>query len=172
MRKTARIALVLLGLTIGCSADKTPTAPEAGGLNLTGTWNGPIVVDTTEARMSWNLTQLNGVVSGPVTVLLPNGIVLLNGFLNGTLSGKTLTYTISVGNGGVPTRPTCTGQLTGTMTVTVASPRRSTVRWACRRATARRPSARPPLPHTAVATEATKARKHEEDLLVFFVLVS
>ncbi len=89
MRKTARIALVLLGLTVGCSADKTPTAPEAGGLNLTGTWNGPIVVDTTEARMSWNLTQLNGVVSGPVTVLLPNGIVLMNGFLNGTISGMT-----------------------------------------------------------------------------------
>jgi hypothetical protein len=120
MRKTARITLVLLGLTTGCSADKTPTAPEAGGLNLTGNWNGPIAVDTTEARMSWNLTQLNAVVSGPVTVLLPNGIVLMNGFLNGTLSGMALTYTISVGNGGVPTRPTCAGQLTGTMTVTVA----------------------------------------------------
>ena len=122
MRKTANLALVLLGLTIGCSADKTPTTPDAGGLNLTGTWNGPIVVDTTEARMSWNLTQLNGMVNGPVTILLPNGIVLLNGFLSGTLSGMTLPYTISVGNGGVPARPTCAGQLTGTMTVIVASP--------------------------------------------------
>ena len=122
MRKTARLALVLLGLTVACSADKTPTAPEAGGLNLTGIWNGPIAVDTTEARMSWNLTQLNAVVSGPVTVLLPNGIVLMNGFLNGTLSGMTLSYTISVGNGGVPTRPTCAGQLMGTMTVSVALP--------------------------------------------------
>ena len=117
-----RIALVLLGLTIGCSADKTPTAPDAGGLNLTGTWNGPILVDTAEARMSWNLTQLNAVVSGPATVVLPNGIVLMNGFLNGTLSGMTMSYTISVGNGGVPTRPTCAGQLAGTMTVTVGAP--------------------------------------------------
>lgn len=122
MRKTPTVAVVLLGLTMGCSANKTPTSPEAGGLNLTGTWNGPIVVDTTEARMSWNLTQLNAVVSGPVLVLLPNGIVLMNGFLNGTLAGMTLTYTISVGNGGVPTRPTCAGQLAGTMTVTVATP--------------------------------------------------
>jgi hypothetical protein len=122
MRKTSRVALVLLGLTIGCSADKTPTAPDAGGLNLTGTWNGPILVDTAEARMSWNLTQLNAVVSGPATVVLPNGIVLMNGFLNGTLSGMTMSYTISVGNGGVPTRPTCAGQLAGTMTVTVGSP--------------------------------------------------
>jgi hypothetical protein len=121
MRKTATVAVVLLGLVMGCSADKSPTAPQAGGLNLTGTWNGPIVVDTNEARMSWNLTQVNAVVSGPVLVVLPNGIVLLNGFLNGTLAGMSLTYTISVGNGGVPSRPTCAGQLTGTMTVTVAS---------------------------------------------------
>jgi hypothetical protein len=121
MRTTSIIALVLLGLTIGCSADKTPTAPEAGGLNLTGTWNGPIVVDNAEARMSWNLTQLNQVVTGPVTVLLSNGIVLLNGFLTGTLAGMQLSYTISVGNGNVPSRPTCAGQLAGTMTVTVAS---------------------------------------------------
>src|SRR5262249_29081670 len=100
MRKSATVAVVLLGLAMGCSADKSPTAPQAGGLNLTGTWNGPIVVDTNEARMSWNLTQVNAVVSGPVLVLLPNGIVLLNGFLNGTLAGMSLTYTISVGNGG------------------------------------------------------------------------
>jgi len=120
MRKSATVAVVLLGLAMGCSADKSPTAPQAGGLNLTGTWNGPIVVDTNEAQMSWNLTQVNAVVSGPVLVVLPNGIVLLNGFLNGTLTGMSLTYTISVGNGGVPTRPTCAGQLTGTMGVTVA----------------------------------------------------
>ena len=121
MRKTSIIVLVLLGLTIGCSAEKTPNAPDAGGLNLTGTWTGPIVVDTAEARMSWNLTHLSQVVTGPVTVLLSNGIVLMNGFLNGTLSGMTVTYTISVGNGGVPTRPACAGQLAGTMTVTVGS---------------------------------------------------
>src|SRR5262245_823254 len=78
MRNTATVAVVLLGLVMGCSADKSPTAPQAGGLNLTGTWNGPIVVDTNEARMSWNLTQVNDVVSGPVLVVLPNGIVLLN----------------------------------------------------------------------------------------------
>ena len=118
---TSIIAPILLGLTIGCSAEKSASAPDAGGLNLTGTWTGPIMVDTTEARMSWTLTQLNDVVTGPVTVLLSNGIVLLNGFLNGTLSGMTLTYTISVGNGGVPSRPTCAGQLAGTMTVTVTS---------------------------------------------------
>jgi len=122
MRTAPLITWFLLGFAVACGSEKTPNAPEAGGLNLTGTWNGPIVVENAEARMSWNLTQLNNVVSGPVTVLRPNGIVLMNAFLNGTLSGMTLPYTISVGNGGVPSRPNCAGQLTGTMTVTVGSP--------------------------------------------------
>ena len=117
MRKGTLAALVLLAMVPACSADKTANAPEANGLNLTATWAGPLVVADTEARMTWNLTQVNNAVAGPATVLLSNGIVLLNGFLTGTLSGTTLAYTISVGNGGVPTRPTCAGQLTGTMTV-------------------------------------------------------
>ena len=118
MWKGTLAALVLSATATACSADKTPNAPEASGLNLTATWAGPLVVGGTEARMTWNLTQVDTAVSGPATVLLSNGIVLLNGFLTGTLSGTTLAYTISVGNGGVPTRPTCAGQLTGTMTVT------------------------------------------------------
>lgn len=74
------------------------------------------------APMSWTLTQSGTTVTGPVLVTLPNGIVLLNGFLNGTLSGNSLTYTISVGPGAIPTQPSCAGQITGTMTVTVGSP--------------------------------------------------
>jgi hypothetical protein len=121
MRRGTLAALVLLVTVTACSADKTPNAPEAGGLNLTATWAGPIVVGDTGARMTWTLTQVNSAVSGPATVLLSNGIVLLNGFLTGTLSGMTLSYTISVENGGVPTRPTCAGQLAGTMAVTAGT---------------------------------------------------
>jgi hypothetical protein len=121
MRKATLIAVMLLGFTSACASDNTPAAPQAGGLNLTATWTGPIIVEKNEARMSWALTQVNDVVSGPATILLSNGTVLLNGFLTGTLSGMTLSYTISVGNGGVPSRPTCAGQLTGTMAVTVGA---------------------------------------------------
>jgi hypothetical protein len=49
---------------------------------------------------------------------LANGIVLLNGSLTGTLTGSSMAYTIAVAQGGIPTQPTCTGQLGGTMTVT------------------------------------------------------
>lgn len=113
------LTLILLGLTDACSSVRTSTAPEPDGLNLTATWTGPITIDGNEARMTWNLTQVNLAVTGPVTVLLPTGTVLMNGFLTGSLSGRALPYTISVGNGGVPSRPTCAGQLTGTMTVTI-----------------------------------------------------
>ena len=120
MRHISIAAMILLGLAPACSADKTPSGPGASGLNLTAKWSGPLVVSDTEARMSWDLTQVSDVVTGPVTILLSNGIVLLNGFLTGTVSGMALPYTISVGNGGVPSRPTCAGQLSGTMTVAIA----------------------------------------------------
>jgi hypothetical protein len=48
--------------------------------------------------------------------------VLLNGTLTGTLNGMSLPYSINIAAGGVPTRPSCTGQLTGTMALTVATP--------------------------------------------------
>jgi hypothetical protein len=67
--------------------------------------------------MAWQLTESGSTVTGPVLILLPTGTVLVNGFLTGTVTGSSLSYTISVGPGGIPTQPTCVGQLTGTMTV-------------------------------------------------------
>src|SRR5947209_18826395 len=99
MRKGAAILLVVLGLSTACRAAKTPTARVAGGLNLTGTWVTPIIVEDATARMTWVLTQVNDVVSRLVTVLLPSGTVLLNGFLTGTLTDSSLVYTVSVGAG-------------------------------------------------------------------------
>ena len=48
----------------------------------------------------------------------------LNGSLTGTLTGSSLTYAIAVAQGGIPSQPTCTGQLGGTMTVTSGRCRR------------------------------------------------
>jgi hypothetical protein len=56
-------------------------------------------------------------VTGPVLISLPTGTVLLNGTLTGTLSGSSLPYAIAVAPLGIPTQPTCTGELGGTMTV-------------------------------------------------------
>jgi len=119
-----RVFLVVLWL--GCFAacsDNTSVAPTSEPVNVTGTWAGPIAVEDMTAQMSWALAQSNTSVSGPILISLPDGIVLLNGFLTGSVSGASLTYLISVGPGGVPARPTCTGQLNGTMAINLgASP--------------------------------------------------
>lgn len=118
MRQTL-IVLVFLSLFSACSSN-SPTAPAAMPIDVTGTWTGAITVQAVEARMTWTLTQSSGgAVAGPVLVKLGTGEVLLNGALTGTLNGSTLAYAIAVNEGGVPTRPTCTGQLTGSMNVTI-----------------------------------------------------
>jgi len=112
---------LILGLP-ACSDNSpaTPTTPQP--LDLSGTWRGDITVSGASARMTWTLTQSSGSVSGPVLVALPDGIVLLNGSLTGTIAGSTLTYTIAVAAGGIPAQPQCTGQLGGTMTATIGLP--------------------------------------------------
>lgn len=118
MRHTL-IALIFLGLFNACSSN-SPTSPATTPIDVTGTWRGAITVQGIEARMTWTLTQSSGAaVSGPVLVGLSTGEILLNGALTGSLSGSTLAYTIVVSPGGVPSRPTCTGQLTGSMNVTI-----------------------------------------------------
>jgi hypothetical protein len=116
--------LVLLGLLlISACSSTSPSAPSPAPIDVTGTWSGNLNVEGTQAVMTWTLTQqADNSVSGPVLVLLPNGIVLMNGFLTGKLTGSSLPYTITVGPGGIPALPACVGQLGGTMTATMATP--------------------------------------------------
>jgi hypothetical protein len=119
MRRRAA-TLILLSLFAGC-AEKSPSAPSASAPTVTGTWVGTVTIDGVTARMTWTLTQTDSSVSGPVLVGFPSGTVLLNGFLTGSVLGTTLPYVISVGPGGIPTRPTCVGQLSGTMAVNLGA---------------------------------------------------
>ena len=111
-------ALVALG-ACACT-EKTPSTPTTPETTVNGTWIGTLPVQTVTANMTWTLTEANGAVTGPVLILLPNGVVLLNGTLAGTLSGSVLTYTISVSAGAIPSQPGCTGQMAGTMNVAIA----------------------------------------------------
>jgi len=99
--------------------DQTPTTPTPQTTNVAGTWNGQVSALGTAARMTWTLSQTGTSVNGPVLLSLSSGLVLMNGFLTGSVSGTTLTYLISVGPGGIPLQPSCTGQITGTMAVTM-----------------------------------------------------
>jgi hypothetical protein len=116
---TFLVSAVVFG---GCNSTQMTSNPTPATLNVTGTWGGDVTFQDVTARMTWMLSQAGTNVSGPVLVALSSGTVLLNGMLMGTVSGSTLTYTISVGVGGIPSRPSCTGQLTGSMTVTIGAP--------------------------------------------------
>ena len=121
MRTVFAAVLIAAALAAGCSnSDQTPAAPTAP-TNVAGTWAGNVTVADASTRMAWTLSQTGAAVTGPVTLALSNGIVLLNGFLTGTISGTTLTYTISVGPGGIPLQPSCAGQISGTMAVNLGA---------------------------------------------------
>ena len=115
------IPALLLGWAVACSTDSGVTTTMPTPVTLTGNWNGPISLQGFSASMTWQLTDTGSNVTGPVIILLPTGTVLLNGFLTGTVTGSSLSYTISVGPGGIPAQPNCVGQLKGTMTFTAAT---------------------------------------------------
>jgi len=120
--KTRILVLALLVSCAGaCGDNNSSMSAPTPVATVTGTWSGPLTVQGTPGLMTWTLTQNNASVSGPVLVGLPNGIVLLNGALSGTLTGSTLNYTITVSPGGIPTSPTCGGQLGGSTTVTLGA---------------------------------------------------
>ena len=101
-----------------CNDSTTPAAPsQLTRLTVTGRWIGDLTFQDVTGRMTWTLTQNGTAVTGPVTIGLPSGTVLLNGTLTGTLDGSALAYTIAVAPNGIPTQPTCMGQLGGTVTV-------------------------------------------------------
>jgi len=110
-------------VTGACSFESksTPLAPTPNQIDVTGRWTTDITVQGISGRMTWTLTQSGGSATGPVLVGLPSGTVLFNGFLTGTVAGSSFPYTITVGPGGVPNQPSCTGQLGGTMTITMGA---------------------------------------------------
>ena len=120
MRRTGRLRSIVWGVVLAamaapaCSSVQSSATPPSQTIDLTGTWRGNFPVQAVTSEMVWTLTQSGTSVSGPVLVRLPNGVVLLNGFLTGALSGSSLTYTISVGQQGIPSQPACAGQLGGT----------------------------------------------------------
>jgi hypothetical protein len=140
------IALIVfcMAVAVGCS-DSMPSAPTPS-FTVDGTWQTDVNVQGQTARMTWVLTQSGTSASGPVTVALSNGIVLMNGTLAGTVSGATATaatlvYTIAVNAGGIPSQPSCSGQFGGTMSATAGAPAKMTGDFALKSATCASPLA-------------------------------
>jgi hypothetical protein len=143
MRHTVFATMVLCMLTAGACSDDMPTTPTAS-LTVDGTWQTDVTVEGQSARMVWVLTQTGTSASGPVTLSLPSGIVLMNGLLTGTVSnatatGATLAYAISVNAGGIPSQASCSGQFGGTMSATAGAPTKMTGDFAVKSSTCASP---------------------------------
>ncbi len=124
MQRILALTLTAAWLAAGCSSNSSQTMPSApqAPFTLTGTWSGDMALEGTSARMTWTLTQTGTSVFGPVLVLLPSGVVLMNGTFAGSLASSVVSYTITVLAGGIPSKPACTGQLAGSATATPGAP--------------------------------------------------
>lgn len=113
------MALILLAaLAAACDDSSTPariTGPGSGTLQLAGTWTGSGADSTRQMSMTWRLTQSDGNVTGTFSATTPVGAPIYTaGAVSGTLSGATLTFTITVPGGAVEGNPDCTATFTGT----------------------------------------------------------
>jgi hypothetical protein len=91
-------SLWLLGSSalLACSG---PT-DDHDGISLNGTYAGTASDNTGPGTLSWVLTQSGSKITGSVT--LGAGNITGHGTVSGTLSGSTLTFTISIPAGGLP----------------------------------------------------------------------
>jgi hypothetical protein len=63
--------------------------------------------------MTWLVTTSGSSVSAPVSAAGSLGIISFTGALAGTLSGSTLTFTITIPTGSILGSPNCSASITG-----------------------------------------------------------
>jgi len=93
----------------------TPTAPTTS-VNLTGTFAGNATDSSGSGRFTWQLTQFGSTVSGPISFTAPERGITGNGSITGTLFGTTLTFSITIPEGGAFPFSTCSVTSDGTAT--------------------------------------------------------
>jgi len=122
MRKRWGVILSVAVIAAACGRQDVGPSVSTEPMNVSGAWVGNVITAGVPALMTWTLTQSGTNVAGQTLVLLSTGTVLLNGTFSGTVAGQTLTYTISIASGGIPSQPQCTGQMEGTTTGTGTMP--------------------------------------------------
>ena len=110
--------LLKVGLPVPETSRGDEARPSSSPLNLTGIWAGELASIPGTPRMIWTLSESGTSVTGAVQVILPNGVVVLNGTVAGTIVDTMLTYAITVPPNGIFLAPACSGQLTGSAEAT------------------------------------------------------
>jgi hypothetical protein len=107
-------AALLAACLTGC-ASSTPASPTTWTqiVSLAGTYAGNASDSSGPGTMTWALTQRGANISGTMTTATPLGAVQFLGNISGKLSGATLTFTITVPQGGVSAFLTCPITITG-----------------------------------------------------------
>jgi hypothetical protein len=110
--------LALALLQSACGGADSPSAPsaETADISLSGVFSGSGSDSSGPGQMTWTISQSRTTVSGPFVAKTKFGSVTFTGTASGSLSGTTLTFTVTVPTGGVTGLPTCTIAMNGTAT--------------------------------------------------------
>ena len=104
MRYLSGVAL-LAGLAVAaCGGSSSgPTSPSptpATGATMSGTWAGTSADSTGQEEMSWTVTQTGNSVTGTMSFRDTGRNMMGNGSMQGTINGSTVSFHMSVPNGG------------------------------------------------------------------------
>jgi hypothetical protein len=131
MLNTARTLVCALGVAVmlgsaACGGSDggsggNPAGP-SGDASVSGTWSGSASDSTGAGQMMWSLTQTGTSFSGSATVTDTATSVTGRGSVSGTVSGRTVSFTITIPAGGFD-EPygTCTTSVSGEATASGAS---------------------------------------------------
>ena len=113
------LVAIALGVALsGCGGSNpspNPSAPTpVSGVTLSGTYAGSASDSTGAGTMTWTASQSGSAVTGPVTAKTSLGIVVFTGSLTGTLTGSSLTFSITVPADGMSGFPGCSATIDGT----------------------------------------------------------
>jgi hypothetical protein len=97
------VAILASVVVSACSASSSsPMSPAPGTpvANMAGSWSGTSADTTGQESLGWTLTQNSSAVTGTLSISDPGRGMIGNGSMQGTLSGSTLTFQMTVPNGG------------------------------------------------------------------------
>ena len=114
------ILLLLFVAALACGDGPTEPTPigRPTGLVLTGAWQGfigPTAQSSSSLNATWNVSQTDTAVSGPIALANRTANIAFSGTLTGRLSGTQLPVTYTIPRGNVPNFPDCSMAGTGTL---------------------------------------------------------
>ena len=104
MRRSILVVFSLMFVTACAGSASVPTAPApaaaAANTNASGTWIGTSADSTGRENMTWALTQNGNAITGTMNIGDTSRSMMGNGSMQGTISGSTVSFRMTVPIGG------------------------------------------------------------------------